>query len=185
MILTTIISLLNKHVPLWVALILAGLLTYVATRPDPEPVTMIEYRDYWRPPIIKRPLAPANLILYTPVPKGELRRDTIEVPVEVERYKLWNPEWVSQRGASTLMVRAYDPVSMSYQDYGYRLLEPKFRANLYLDGYTNPFSLDPHLGLSGSLSYKNLGVYGSVHLNQDLEVLPLVHLRYGIKSWSR
>jgi hypothetical protein len=148
---------LTINVPLWVCLILVVFSVYLLNRPIPERTeTEIVYRDYWRPPIINRTLPPSRLVHYMSVPTGELRVDTIYVPVDMRTYQLWQPDKVHRR-SNSIVVRSFNPSDISYRDYEYKPLEPKFRANI--EGY----ALYPmRVGLDATIWRSNLGLFGRV-----------------------
>jgi hypothetical protein len=177
--LKTSLKLLKIEVPLWVALILAVTLTYYITRPEPLPQTVIEYRDYWKPPIVKRPLPPVGLVQYTPVPKSELRVDTIFVPVAMTDYQLWKPEQVQQRSGS-VVIRSFDVGSLTYRDYSFKPLETKYDANFGVSLLVNPVTYQMQTELDGRLRYNRLGLVGRVGLIGN-EPYALVGLRWELK----
>jgi hypothetical protein len=163
---TLLQSVLTTKVSLWVALILTVSLAYFVTRPKPQPQTVIEYRDYWRPPIISKPLRPNRIVEYSPVPSAELRVDTIFVPVSMTDYQLWRPQDVQQRNSS-VVVRSFDIGTLRYRDYEYRALEAKFRANLYVSAYSDIWQWNPHVELEGIAWYRNVGAFTRVGVNSE------------------
>lgn len=157
---------LTTKVPLWVALLLGISLAYYVTRPEPQKQTVIEYRDFWRPPIISKPLTSTSLVNYAPVPKGELRIDTIRVPVMMTNYQLWKPEEVETR-QNSVVVRSYDLSTASYRDYYYRVPQSKFDANLRLHTYTSVWEFAPSVELEGNAGYNRWGLVGRVGVTQE------------------
>ena len=176
---TLLQSALTTKVPLWFSLMLAVSLAYVATRPEPEPQTVIEYRDYWNPPIVKRPLPPTKLIEYRPVPTSELRTDTIHVPVMLTGYQLWRPQDVTQLGNS-IVVRSFDLGTLGYRDYEYRAPQPKFRANLNVSAYSDVMKWNPHVELEGIAWYRNVGGFTRVGVNSESPYV-VAGIRYSIR----
>lgn len=169
---------LKIRVPLWVALILASTVIYFVLRPEPPPITTIEYRDYWKPPLVRRTLPPTNLVQYTPVPTAELRTDTIKVPVHLTDYQLWQPSQVETR-RNAVVIRSFDTVTLSYRDYYYEPTRAKFGANLELSAMVNAFTFEPQFELQGLLRYNRLGVFGRVGVVLD-EPYALVGVRYSV-----
>jgi len=153
---TLLQSVLTTKVPLWVALILTVTIAYFVTRPEPQPQTVIEYRDYWRPPIISKPLRPNRIIEYSPVPSAELRVDTIFVPVSMTDYQLWRPQDVQQRNSS-VVVRSFDIGTLRYRDYEYRASQAKFQLDI------EAYAIYPaRIGLDATAWYRNIGLTGRI-----------------------
>ena len=174
-----VLTTITSKVPLWVALLLAVSLAYLVTRPEPQPKTTIEYRTYWKPPIVKKPLAPANLIQYAPVPKAQLRVDTIRVPVHLTEYQLWNPSQVEQR-RDFVVVRSFDTSSLTYRDYYYKPLGTKFGTNLNVSAMINAFTYEPQFELQGLLRYNRVGAFARIGVIVD-EPYALFGVSYTIK----
>jgi hypothetical protein len=174
-----VLTTITSKVPIWVALILAVTLAYVVTRPEPQPQTAIEYRTYWKPPIVKRPLAPTNLIQYAPVPTAELRTDTIQVPVHLTDYQLWQPSQVEQR-RNSIVVRSFDTSRLTYRDYYYEPTQAKFGASLDVSAMVNAFTFAPQFELQGLLRYQRVGVFARIGVVVD-EPYALVGVRYSIE----
>lgn len=160
---TWILQLLNNKVPLWVALTLAVALTYVATRPEQVRVeTKIEYRTYWKPPIIKRTLPPVKIVNYAPVPVGETRVDTVRVPIQLTSYQLWQPEQV-RSARNSVVIRSFDPSGMIYRDYTFKPVQPKFDASI------EAYALYPmRVGLDAVAWYRNIGLVGRIEQGESL-----------------
>lgn len=172
----SILKILNHKVPLWVALILGVSLAYYVTRPEPTPITQIEYRNYWKPPIVRRTLPPSKLIQYQPVPKGELRVDTIRVPIRLTDYQLWSPSTVT-RTKNSIVVRSFDTGTLSYRDYSFSVPQSKYGANLSVSAMVNAFTYEPQFEVEALLRYNKLGAFGRVGtFSQD--PYALVGVRY-------
>lgn len=152
---------ITSKVPLWVALLLAVSLAYIVTRPKPQPKTTIEYKTYWKPPIVKQPLAPTNLIQYAPVPTAQLRVDTIRVPIHLTEYQLWKPSQVEQR-RDFVVVRSFDTNSLTYRDYYYKPSGTKFGTNLNVSAMINAFTYQPQFELQGLLRYNQVGAFARI-----------------------
>jgi hypothetical protein len=178
--LKTSLTILTTKLPVWVVLLIIGLVAVVLTRPDlPLPTGAIEYRTYWKPPIVKRPLPPVGLVQYTPVPRSELRVDTIFVPVAMTDYQLWKPEQVQQRSGS-VVIRSFDVGSLTYRDYSFKPLETKYDANFGVSLLINPVTYQMQTELDGIFRYKRLGLVGRVGVVGS-EPYALVGLRWELK----
>jgi hypothetical protein len=150
-------TLANLKVPIWICLIAVGLGLYALNRPIPERVeTRIEYRAKFAPPVVKRTLPPSRLVNYARYPQDRLRVDTVYVPIEMTSYQLWQPEQVHRR-SNSIVVRSFDPSNISYRDYEFKPLEPKFRGSIEMYG------LYPmRVGLDATIWRSNLGLFGRV-----------------------
>jgi len=156
------LQILTTKLPVWIVLIVIGLVALLLSRPADPPQTTIEYRTYWKPPIVRKPLPPAHIIQYTPVPRSQLRVDTVFVPVEMTNYQLWQPESVHRR-SNSIVVRSFDPESISYRDYEFKPLEAKFKGSIEMYG------LYPHrIGLDASIYRGRVGLFGRIEQGQDL-----------------
>jgi hypothetical protein len=168
-------ELLTVKVPIWTALILAIALAYYVTRPQPQPQTVIEYREVPAPPVTST-LPPERITVYQKV--TELRTDTIYVPMNYTRYQLWKPNEVQQRDNS-IVVRSYDLDTSTYRDYQYKPLQAKFGVNLNVSAMSSVFSYQPILEVEGSARYRRVAIVGRVGIGEEPYVIGGV--RYVIK----
>ena len=173
---TLLQSVLTTKVPLWFALALGICLAYFVTRPDPQPQTVIEYRDI-QAPAVTTTLAPEQITVYQEV--TELRTDTIRVPVMLTGYQLWRPQEVTQLGNS-IVVRSFDVGTLGYRDYEYRAPQPKFRANLNVSAYSDVWQWNPHVELEGIAWYRNVGAFTRVGVNHESPYV-VAGIRYSIR----
>jgi hypothetical protein len=160
---TLLQSALTIKIPLWSALILAVSLAYVTNRPTVERVeTKIEYRTYWKPPIIKQTLPPSRIVNYAHIPKQQTRVDTVRVPIQLTSYQLWQPEQV-QSARNSVVIRSFDPTLMIYRDYTFKPLQPKFDASI------EAYALYPaRIGLDATAWYRNVGLVGRIEQGESL-----------------
>ena len=168
-------AILTAKVPVWSALILAIALAYYVTRPEPQPQTVIEYREIQAPPVTTT-LQPERITVYQQV--TELRTDTIYVPVNYTRYQLWKPSEVQQRDNS-IVVRSYDIDTSTYRDYQYKPAQPKFGVNLSVSAMSSVLSYEPILEVEALARYRRVAIVGRVGISDEPYVIGGV--RYVIK----
>jgi len=156
-------QIVSYKVPVWFALIGVVVAVYALNRPIPQRIeTEIVYRDYWRPPIINRLLPPSRLVVYQPIPKEQVRIDTIRVPLHMITYQLWQPDNVHMKTGS-VVVRSYNPSDISYRDYEYKPLERKFGGSIEMYG------LYPHrIGLDASVYRGRFALFARIEHGSDL-----------------
>ena len=169
------IAILTTKVPIWTALILSFALAYFVTRPDPQPQTVIEYRDI-QAPAVTTTLAPEQITVYQEV--TELRIDTIYVPINYTRYELWKPSEVQQR-ENSVVVRSFDLDTSTYKDYQFKPVEAKFGVNLNVSAMSSVFSYQPILEVEALARYRRVAIVGRVGIGEDPYVIGGV--RYVIK----
>jgi serine/threonine protein kinase HipA of HipAB toxin-antitoxin module len=166
---------LTTKVPIWTALILSFALAYFVTRSDPQPQTVIEYRDI-QAPAVTTTLAPEQITVYQEV--TELRIDTIYVPINYTRYELWKPSEVQQRNNS-VVVRSFDLDTSTYRDYQFKPVEAKFGVNLNVSAMSSVFSYQPILEVEALARYRRVAIVGRVGIGDELYAIGGV--RYVIK----
>jgi len=169
------IAILTTKVPIWTALILSFALAYFVTRSDPQPQTVIEYRDIQAPEVTTT-LLPEQITVYQEV--TELRIDTIYVPINYTRYELWKPSEVQQR-ENSVVVRSFDLDTSTYRDYQFKPVEAKFGVNLNVSAMSSVFSYQPILEVEALARYRRVAIVGRVGIGDELYVIGGV--RYVIK----
>lgn len=168
-------AILTAKVPVWTALLLAIALAYYVTRPEPQPQTVIEYREVPAPPVTTT-LPPERITVYQKV--TELRVDTIYVPVNYTRYQLWKPSEVQQR-ENSIVVRSYDLDTSTYRDYQFKPLEAKFGVNLSVSAMSSVFAYEPAIEVEALARYKRVALIGRLGIGDEPYVMGGV--RYIIK----
>lgn len=166
------VKFLSHKVPIWSALILSGVIIWLALRP-PQAETHIQYVDRIVPEKPRVPLRPYEIVIYSPV--IEFRLDSIEVPVNMGKYYLVEPGRVSQSRRGVTM-SVYDPELRRYEDWIFRSPKPRFALQGSIGASRDIFTMNYGVDARLEIRYKKIGAFASAEYFTEPRVL--VGVRY-------
>ena len=176
---------LTRDVPLWVALLLAGVATWIITRPVPEPDPVVVYVDREIPAKPRVPARPEQIFIYQPVMDTQVV--TIEIPVIMDRYHLVQRDMIGRTRQGGIRISAYDPIMGRFEDWVFNPRPVRFRAYGQVNLAQDVLSQNLRLSTRLDLSYKRVGLFAQAGV--DLQQIGQPHVHVGLsyhfmqRSW--
>jgi len=162
--------------------LVGGYLWGSGQEPDLGQVPIVRYMPFDVSTAKFKPTTPDITTEFRPLERGEVRIDTVEVPVEVERYVISERQQAISVTPRQVEFKYFDPETRRWGIDLYEVPDRRFDLKMYLDAYVWDFQWhEPTVGLLLEARYRNLHLgIGPYYMVGENQLLLQTTLRYNL-----